>query len=75
MSKMATLDLFPAKEKEQEDGTDVRGALGEKDNILLECCKGWRPWLDMKMIFKKQKRWKKMIERMKSREPKTINTT
>lgn len=47
MSKMATWDLIPAKEKEQEDEMDVRGTLGEKGHILLECYnrgwKGWRP--------------------------------
>lgn len=35
MSKMATWDFIPAKEKDQEDGMGVRGMLGEKGHILL----------------------------------------
>lgn len=36
MSKMATWDSIPDKEKRQENEMDIRSKLGAKGNIILE---------------------------------------
>lgn len=42
---MATWNLIPAKEKDQENEMDIRGTLGVKVCILLEWrTHGWEEW-------------------------------